>query len=259
MKRNTTDSSKKRAKKSKTTTSSSSTKSEVRSMIDNESLERVASPLGEVHTIAISPLDKQVILDRLKKEIVEPFGFSMSTASSSSSNPKRRQLEGESQLKSKVTKGDDGYQLAHIAQSRLVIGTNSCTRVMNKLFASNVKIKKGDRKNGNDGKSASTQTPKKPSLCVLCRDIRPPTILAHVPYLCQQLNIPIILLPGRASFDLGQALGAKTASVVLFLDRDQKEAVSGSDSDSSSKAEIKRHNQIDSYIEFVKEKLPQKN
>jgi len=88
-----------------------------------------------------------------------------------------------------------------------------------------------------------------PSLVLLTRDVRPPIILAHVPILCRLLQIPLLLLPGKASSDMGKLLGVKTASIPIFLDGGALPL--GND----SKAQEKCVRQIDSYIEFAKEKV----
>lgn len=168
-------------------------------------------------------------------------------------------------------------RLALFAKSRLVIGTNSCTRAFEQLYSSlqkkSEKVQVDDEEgpvgskqiesfdnatfkessssssNATDGKTSIVS--KKISLCILARDVRPPTILAHIPYLCQQLGVPILLLPGKASHDLGSILGGRKVSVLLFRERpDETMAGTGANTDK------RHHDKIDSYIEFAKSKLP---
>merc|ERR1711957_70451 len=45
----------------------------------------------------------------------------------------------------------------------------------------------------------------------------PPTMCCAVPVLARKLGIPVLLLPGKASFDLGKALNVKRTSILEFL------------------------------------------
>mmetsp|Transcript_31391 Transcript_31391/g.37373 ORF Transcript_31391/g.37373 Transcript_31391/m.37373 type:complete len:174 (+) Transcript_31391:543-1064(+) len=100
-----------------------------------------------------------------------------------------------------------------------------------------------------NGGSVTVKRGSLPSLVLLARDVRPPIILAHVPILCRLLQIPLLLLPGKASSDMGKLLGVKTASILIFLDG------GGLPLGNASKAQEKCVRQIDSYIEFAKEKV----
>jgi hypothetical protein len=44
---------------------------------------------------------------------------------------------------------------------------------------------------------------KRPSFNVLAKDTHPPTGLAHIPVLVQQWKFPALLVPGKASVELG--------------------------------------------------------
>jgi ribosomal protein L7Ae-like RNA K-turn-binding protein len=75
----------------------------------------------------------------------------------------------------------------------------------------------------------------------MARDIYPPTMLAHVPVLARQLNIPLLMLPGKASVEIGKALGIRRTSILVFLPSSQ--------TDSSSVA-------VNSFVEFVVSQIP---
>jgi ribosomal protein L7Ae-like RNA K-turn-binding protein len=105
-----------------------------------------------------------------------------------------------------------------LVKSRIKIGTNECTRSLE-----------------------STETTR-PELIILSRDVHPPTILAHIPYLAK--NVGILLLPGRASFELGKVLGTKKVAIMVFLKRPED-------------ASEQEHDRIDSLVAFLKQKIPQ--
>ena len=76
---------------------------------------------------------------------------------------------------------------------------------------------------------------------VLARDIYPPTMLVHVPVMAKRLDIPVLLLPGKASNEIGQAVGIKKTSILLFL---------------SSKTNDQANATINSFVDFVKSNIP---
>lgn len=191
--------------------------------LDHESLECVASPIGPITTTPISSsLDKELILERLTKEIVRPFQLSLSIPRGNkivstvvrAKKVKRTVVRNNSSTKSLERR---------VLDTRLAIGTNQCTRALEN---------------------------QKPSLVLLCRDVHPPTMLAHVPLLLRNKKMTsLVLLPGRASLELGQALGIPRASIVIFTERSKEESTT------DKEAIDKCHAKIDSYIEFVKSKL----
>ena len=243
-------------------------------MIQNESLELVASPIiGPIRTRPLSILDKEIILDRFKKEIVDKFGFTLSPAAVNGhvSSKRRRIIKSTSSSSSTssltLTVHDPRHDprhdaegkkliMARIAKSRIVVGTNSCTRAMETLISSQSQQLKHDDSNSNNNKDNSpspvtvtvtTVVSNRPLLCILARDIRPPSIMAHIPYLCHLMKVPILLLPGKASHELGSILGGKKVSVMLFTES------SSSDGDD---ADERCHKLMDSFITFAKGKLP---
>ena len=122
-----------------------------------------------------------------------------------------------------------------VVKKRLVAGTNQCTRILEAAVSNSGPV---------------------PSLILLARDVRPPTILAHLPFLCRQLGVPILLLPGKASSDLGRVLGTKTVSVLLFCPM-PTESLNHEPLEHTLTPHVhKCHQHIDSYVHFARSKLP---
>jgi len=216
-------------------------------MVDNDSLELVASPIGPIRTYAVTPLDKDIIIERMQKEIVDKFYFTLSPTSSSSRPSKRKRVElppGDADLMEKKLK------MQTFAKSNIIVGTNSCTRAFEKLFRVMEKKSESTEEDSTTCRTTSDLLPmnRQISLCVLARDIRPALTLSHIPYLCKLHNIPIVLLPGKASHELGKTLGGKKVSVLLFT--------CGGDSDNLQGPEKKWRQQIQSYIDFIEAKIP---
>lgn len=183
------------------------------SWLENESLSSVVSPFGKtIHTKVASASNKTVFLDRLDKEIIKPYQLVHS-----------RTQKHEPQRK--------GYE---IVKRRVIMGTNQCTRALEKAF-------------GSSERNLSTI----PSLIVLARDIYPPTILSHIPVMAEQVHVPILLLPGNASSELGKSIGTKKTSILLFLSEAE-----GDDDNNNNKDDVVRTNHaITSFVSFVKQSL----
>lgn len=215
-----------------------------RSFADNESLACVASPIGPIRTPVVSTLVKEILLDRLEKEIVSKFSFSLSRekkqqgpkylvggklVSREERESKRRRVEpltNDTKKKEEKLRSPESEKKVTV-KKRLLVGTNQCTRALEAAVL---------------GKGMA------PSLLVLARDVYPPTILAHIPFLAKQVGTPILLFPGRASMELGSTLGTKKVAIVLFLP-------SGDVTDATE--EIQQcHKDIDSFVEFAKSKVP---
>jgi len=241
-----------------------------RKITDSRSLELVASPLGPIQTYTICTLDRDILLDRLRVEIIDKFHFSLASPSSSttvegpsakSNHAAKRKKNGISSDNSTLTKrqrqqrvlekdntrdpstsdnalGNNSVPTNAILQNdmifqairkRIVVGSNQCTRALELA-----------RKVGGVAL---------PSLVMLARDVRPPVILAHIPHLCRLLQIPLLLLPGNASSDMGKLFGVKTISILIFLDE------GCSSVDNPDKEQKQCHKQIDSYVTFAKTKV----
>lgn len=185
---------------------------------DNESLSCTASVYGPIVTEVVSSLDKEIILDRLRKEIVVRFGLQLTVPRGQASR-----VVGSKLIQKTVRRDKKGWSTAkRLVRSRVKIGTNECTRALE-------------------------QDALAPLFIVLARDVHPPTILSHIPLIARKRKTPIALLPGRAAADLGKVLGIKRAAIVLFRAREP------GDGDDKETAEL--HGLIDSFVDFAKTKL----
>ena len=253
--------------------------------IINESIDCVAAPgggPGPIRTPLLSSDDRDILIDRLRKEVVEKFGFTLSRKverndcdeaqggasftmggvggiqmtrggnNDETDETHEKKGTGKKKRKKKQRRPDKSplATLANIVvKARFVVGVNQCTRAL-------------------EAAAKLTGAPL-PSLVLLSRDVRPPTILAHIPVLCRQLGVPSVVLPGRASVELGRAVGGKSVAVALFLpsrtediigipddDEAKKEGDDGGPS-SISKGQIQEcHRCIDSYVKFALSKIP---
>jgi len=267
-----------------------------RKITESKSLELVGSSIGPIETRTISTVDRDILLDRLRVEIIDRYHFSFASPPSSTTAEAvvselnqigKRKTNDSRTADSSVTKRhhsfkrrrhgaiekDDRNELTvpftpkntlndrstpiinttnlqddmifQTIRNRIVIGSNQCTRALE--LARTAMMTKPQLHDG--GSSVTVKRGSLPSLVLLARDVRPPIILAHVPILCRLLQIPLLLLPGKASSDMGKLLGVKTASILIFLDG------GGLPLGNASKAQEKCVRQIDSYIEFAKEKV----
>jgi len=266
-----------------------------RKITDSKSLELVGSSIGPIETRTISTVDRDILLDRLRVEIIDRYHFSFASPPPSStpadaaiselnhvgkrrkndsctdgsvtkrqhsfkrrrhgaiennngndlkvpSTPKNTLNDGSTPIINTINLNDD--MIFQTIRSRIIIGSNQCTRALELARTAIMTKPQLD-----DGGSVMVKQGPLPSLVLLARDVRPPIILAHVPILCRLLKIPLLLLPGKASSDMGKLLGVKTASILMFLDG------GGYPLENASKAQEKCVRQIDSYIEFAKEKV----
>jgi hypothetical protein len=210
-------------------------------LIDNESVELVSSPTGPVQTLSLSQIDKEIILDRLRKEIVDNFKFSLSPEN----NRSRKRVRSDNVAsEDSCVDGGDKEVMKTVLKSRFRVGINSCTRTLERFFHNHHAIHQNNSIENNEHVALGLQ----PDLVILARDIRPPNMLAHVPHFCNLLKIPILLLPGRASTDIGKVLGGKNTSIVMFLKR--------SDGQIDDEVSIRYHRILDSFLEFAKSKQP---
>lgn len=190
-------------------------------IFQNESLEITASSMGPIRHMPLATIDKEILLQRLKIELLDKYSYS---------------VKKSSVLKDTI--GDEQTNGFEIVRQCVVVGMNECTRALQKFYDSR-------------GRSSSSGEDELiPSLLILSRDVRPPTILAHFPFMCKQMNIPIAVLPGKASIDVGSTFNIKVASVILFMKYNQeKQSVLISSENETIKA-------INSFIEFAKKKIP---
>ena len=264
----------------KSSSSSSGNYPNPASLLDCESIDCIASPCGRtsrpIRTPVLSADGKDILLDRLTKEVVGKFDFTLSrkvertqaadgsagavTFTMGSGGIKMIGVDGDDDnnngKEEKDTKGKSKKKKKRpkpspvereptlsdlVVKKRLIVGVNQCTRAL---------------------EAAANNTTRKPSLVLLSRDVRPPTIVAHIPVLCRQMDIPAVVLPGRASVELGKAVGGRSVAVAMFLPRstatdDEEKKTMTSNGDGPSANQIQEcHRRIDSYVKFALSKIP---
>jgi len=204
-----------------------------RSLLDNESLACVASPDGPIRTPEVDDVTKEIVFDRLDKEICKRFGLCLSVPRAKRPMVMRdgKMVPAERTRRKTDTVSDPSKSLL---RSRIKIGTNECTRALEAAVA---------------GEESA------PSLIILARGVHPPNILAHIPYLAKQVGTPIILLPGRASQEMGKTLGVKRVAILLFLPRPTNDAANAA----MHSTQEKDHAKIDSFVDFIKSKIPERD
>lgn len=157
---------------------------------------------------------KLIVLERLQKEIISKLGKSCRKI--------KKRKRGENQTPPKLLSDS-------VVRSRLRCGINQCTRALEDELQS-------------------------PKLIILARDVRPATIFEHLLLYAQIRNIPILLLPGRASLELGEAVGLRTCAALALL---AKDSCSYQD---DNKAKMEEWNEcnidIDAFIAYVVSKIP---
>lgn len=151
--------------------------------MDCESIAAVPMPYLEPEFILKSQVatvvTKEIIFDRIRKEIVEPFRYSLSS--------KMKILEGESLEGVKARRS--------WLRKRIICGTNAVARVLE--AAVNCKEKSA------------------PLLLLLMIDAHP-SLMSHLPILAQQCRVPLLLLPGT-SVELGKMMGTKKVAALAFV------------------------------------------
>ena len=246
-----------------------------------------------VHNIVTPVLSselKPIILNRLQKEITSKIGGSICHKRRSSSSASKRiggkkrareYKEASEPSQEKEAKQVYGINVStsiseSVVRSRLVvgrsiamlymylftkllillnymlyvyIGINQCTRALERAYKQQCQSKKNDM---NPKNSESTTFP---SLILLSRDVRPATILSHIVVYAKLLNIPTLILPGRASLEFGKALGIRSVSVAVFLSSD-KSGEPPHDDKQKEKEWKEAHNDVDSFVKYVISKIP---
>ena len=223
-------------------------------LVDNESIDCIASPTGglPIRTPVLSADDKTILIERLRKEVVEKFEFTLSkkrqrdtsiVLGGNADTVNENENDGHKRKKGKRSKppaaadtSSTELTLSDIVKKRLITGTNQCTRAL---------------------EAASRGTGPLPYLVFLSRDVRPPTILAHIPILCQKMGIPALVLPGRASAELGNALGGRSVAVAVFLPSTAAAAAIPEGQQELCQGDIRECCRcIDSYVKFALSKVP---
>eukprot|EP00578_Thalassiosira_sp_NH16_P013783 CAMPEP_0181120296 /NCGR_PEP_ID=MMETSP1071-20121207/24079_1 /TAXON_ID=35127 /ORGANISM="Thalassiosira sp., Strain NH16" /LENGTH=197 /DNA_ID=CAMNT_0023204939 /DNA_START=75 /DNA_END=665 /DNA_ORIENTATION=+ len=178
-------------------------------MPENEDIRCVASPYASsstegITTPVLSAGMKHLILERLEKEIVCKL-------SSGSICYRRRRVPGKGQSGKKrrresqsIAEAAKAMETAEsVVRSRFIVGINQCTRMLESVF-----------KHRNEGQQQNAGLP---LLILLARDVRPASIIAHISIYARLLNIPILILPGKASVELGKAVGIRSVAAAAFL------------------------------------------
>jgi hypothetical protein len=249
--------------------------------LNAQSLEYVVGPYHELVTTPVaSDVVKEVFLDRLVKEIVQPFllrrpesscgrgngvgttiptdhgmihGTLVAMTESTNSHPNNHPNIVLTTTTTTTPTTRKSNQPTSVKE-RIVMGTNQCSRLLERVLL----LRKKKCKNTMDANSKNPWLPQPccPSLIILAKDTYPPTMLAHVPVLAQQLNIPVLLLPGKASIELGQALNVRLTSIVMFL---PKLSTDADDPSMARKEEKEEDNDdpIDSFVAFIKSHIMQ--
>ena len=232
-----------------------------RSFLECQSITHVVGfpPQHElVTTPVVSDFVKELFLERFVKEIVKPFqperttkkqdqdgGTTTPTTEINSGYfhvmvggklvKRRRTSQDTFQSNRTTTKTSTELNpliTVGVARKRrmwkenIVIGTNQCLRLLENLNSAH--CRDTDAKSTRRGEEHLPETSKsrgKPSLVVIAKDIYPPTMCCAVPVLAKRLGIPLLVLPGKASLELGRALNAKRTSILIFCCGDNETSV----------------------------------
>lgn len=231
------------------------------SFLECQSLTHVLGfpPQSELVTTPVtSDFVKELFLDRFVKEIVTPFhpdktknrnnnnnnGSNGTTTIESNAGYYHVMVGGKLVKKRRISKDNknqpnrtittlseqrqptDAHKIdaglarkKRIWKENIVIGTNQCLRLLENANANYYDDTTTTTAATKD--AARTRTP---SLIVVAKDIYPPTMCCAVPVLANRLRIPLLLLPGKASLELGRALNNKRTSILIFCGDDDAAA-----------------------------------
>jgi len=124
--------------------------------------------------------------------------------------------------------------LAREVWARVCIGTNECTRVIERSMSKNA------------------EESQKVEVIIMARDVRPARMLAHIPVMAELQNVPIVLMSGRASLALGSLLGIRCCSIMTILSRRPCTVEKHDLSESEVQAIETCHENLGTFIEFAK-------
>jgi hypothetical protein len=147
--------------------------------------------------------------------------------------------------------GDGGDHHRSWWKERIVMGTNQCSRILEEEY----RLQQQQQQQRAASNRCHSRRYRRPSLIVLARDIYPPTMLVHIPVLAQKLGVTLLLLPGKASMELGEALRIKTTSILMFLEKDNPKININDDQPINEREKEDDNDAIDSFVEFVKEQI----
>ena len=173
------------------------------------------SRLKILETKVSSNVQKEIFLDRFRKEVIERFDFSLKSKSKS-----EKSLSGDA-------KSSDAKTAREIVKNRVLVGFSVCSKALH-------------RRNHQEDADATRSL----DLLVMCSDFEPTRFAVHFPIAAHQYNIPLLLLPA-ASQEMGALLGVRCAGVVAITSATKIDHPS----------ERKVHEAIDSFVSFVKTKI----
>mmetsp|Transcript_35810 Transcript_35810/g.40829 ORF Transcript_35810/g.40829 Transcript_35810/m.40829 type:complete len:226 (+) Transcript_35810:9-686(+) len=203
--------------------------------LDAVGLSQLSSYYGILKTPIIISSEKDIILDRLKKELIIPFELVLSVPRLYNRNATAASKLTQINISKRNKKKVENWKVG-IIKSRMWIGINQGTRALEQ---------------------------EQPELVLLCNDVHSSIISQHVIKRIKSPNttskVPIIIFPGsRASFELGKIIGINRASLVVFTKQPTGESLKGNIDHNTNEVEIHRyHQKIDSFLEFCKSKVPE--
>lgn len=221
---------------------------------------------GIIAAPVISVEMKQVLMERLESEIISKLVSSGSISGNRNRKKRRRESPSENTKPKKDRvdgeKVDARFGAAEsVVRSRFVVGINQCVRILECAL-------KKEQSTRRQTRPGATSTPT-PSLVVLSRDVRPATILARLSLYANLLHIPTLVLPGKASTELGKAVGIRSVACAVFLSsssyRDGGEGEGGASSPVVTSGEdAQRHERewketqqdVDAFVKYAISKIP---
>jgi hypothetical protein len=195
---------------------------------------------GMIRTPMASSTTKDIFLDRLRKEVVDKYKFSVASPKATTSAAGTGGGTAVGSMKDMSDGNDKADDPVHSQQRirallrrRIAIGLNECTRALESAVGRQRRTRGETLTNRGCQEPANTtmnQTDEAldvefdggPLLVVVAAEgMRPsPLPVVHIPVLASELSIPLLLLPEPSTRrELGRILGIKSASVLTFLSR----------------------------------------
>ena len=146
----------------------------------------------------------------------------------------------------------------------LWIGINQCTRILDRALQK--------EQTAQQVRPDSKPTPT-PMLILLARDVRPVAFLPRISLYAKLLNVPTLVLPGKASAELGKAAGIRSVACAIFLSSSSSPSLFGDEGEDKDGTppmmeilEEERHRQVrewkdiqhdlDSFVQYAISKIP---
>lgn len=253
-----------------------------------------SSPGGGILTPVTSTEMKHILFERLEKEIISKFGGRICRRGTNNSGSNANDRDGKKLSKKsrrRVQKGEakiicpqpvakidakqekilDNNEIeSHFANNkksplgipeliirrRFIVGINQCTKILENAVHQHQKQQPLLVKGMVNPKVKRSPIP---SLILISRDVRPATILAHIPIYAELLNIPTVILPGKASSELGKVAGIRSVAVAMFLPSFELENLPDEIQTGLRGVRVKEwkecQDDVDSFVKFVKSKI----